>query len=91
VKTIDIIFKVIKEIQAQKSIRAVDLDENKRVIEDLGFVSLDIAQLIAILELEIGVDPFSEGVALTDVSTIGELNQVYQTSIDQKSSNGDQE
>jgi hypothetical protein len=38
---------VIQDIQEQQSYRAVEAGDDVRVIEDLGFSSLDIAQLVA--------------------------------------------
>jgi acyl carrier protein len=75
----EVIDKVIKEIQAQQSYRPVELNEQLQIMNDLGFVSLDVAQLIASLEMELSVDPFSEGTPLVDVKTVGDLYQVYQS------------
>ena len=80
--TREVIVDVIGKIRSQKDMPDVELSDDKRVIDDLGFRSLDVAQLIAMLELELGVDPFAEGLPLTDVNTIGEVEQAYQNSID---------
>ncbi|UTX15710.1 hypothetical protein NNL12_12790 [Bacillus velezensis] len=55
-----IIAQIIQDIQEQQSYRAVEAGDDVRVIEDLGFSSLDIAQLVAQMEMETGVDPFSK-------------------------------
>ena len=51
-----IIAQIIQDIQEQQSYRAVEAGDDVRVIEDLGFSSLDIAQLVAQIEMETGVD-----------------------------------
>jgi len=75
------IASVIQMIQEQQGYRQVALKDEHRVVKDLGLSSLDVAQLIATLEMELGVDPFSEGVSIMDVHTIGELRQVYADSV----------
>lgn len=35
------------------------------------------------LEMELGVDPFAEGVSIMDVRTIGQLHEVYAASVEQ--------
>ncbi len=74
----------IRLIQDQQGYRQVPLKEEHRVVKDLGLSSLDVAQLIATLEMELGVDPFSEGVSIMDVHTVGELRQVYTASLARK-------
>jgi acyl carrier protein len=73
----DTINNVIEEIQEQEAYRPVALNESLRIVNDLGFKSLDVAQLIASLELELGIDPFAQGVSIKDVVTIGDLCKVY--------------
>ena len=72
---------VILEIQSQNNVKMEELKEDHRISKDLGFSSLDVAQLIATLEMELGVDPFAENVALQDVNTLGKLYNVYQEAI----------
>ena len=69
--------KVVEEIQEQEAYRPVALNEGLRIVNDLGFKSLDVAQLIASLELEFGIDPFAQGVSIKDVVTLGDLYKVY--------------
>ena len=82
--TQEVIDTALKSIQDQQGYRALELKPDYRVVKDLGFSSLDVAQLIAELEMELEVDPFSEGVSIMDVSTIGDLYRVYQESLDRK-------
>jgi len=43
----------------------------------LGLGSLDLAQLVAQLEADLGADPFRELVAVTDVRTVDDLKDAY--------------
>ncbi len=74
---VKIINDIIKEIQSQNSLVTIGLKGDMKIVKDLGFSSLDVAQLIATLELEFGMDPFAEDVSIMDVHTLDELYQLY--------------
>lgn len=70
---------VILEILAQNNRGDRQLKETDSFSKDLGFTSLDVAQLIATLEMELGVDPFSQGAAaISEVNTVAKLYAVYE-------------
>jgi acyl carrier protein len=48
---------------------------------ELGLTSLLLARLIIQLESEIGVDPFAEDLAVSDVRTVGELTAAYRDTV----------
>ncbi|MEC2352648.1 acyl carrier protein [Bacillus velezensis] len=77
-----IIAQIIQDIQEQQSYRAVEAGDDVRVIEDLGFSSLDIAQLVAQMEMETGVDPFSQGETISSITTVGSICDNYQKYMD---------
>lgn len=74
-----VIEDVIRQIQEQKSFVAPAITQESRLIADLGFSSLDIAQLIAYLEMELEVDPFTQGALLSEIRTVGSLCEIYQS------------
>jgi len=78
----------IKQILDQKSYKVPEIKDELRIIEDLGFSSLDIAQLIAYLEMELGIDPFSEGALISSINTVGSLCKVYQSCVDDNNIGG---
>lgn len=49
-----------------------------RLGDDLGLSSLDLAELVTVLELELDADPFRELVPITSVRTVGDLVQAYE-------------
>ncbi len=69
---------VIVEILAQSNHADRPVKETDSIAKDLGFTSLDVAQLIATLEMELGVDPFSQGAAISEVNTVAKLYAVYE-------------
>jgi acyl carrier protein len=83
-QTKETIENAIQQILDQKSYKVPALKDELRIIEDLGFSSLDIAQLIAHLEMELGADPFSEGALISSINTVGSLCNVYQICLDEK-------
>ncbi len=50
---------------------------DKRLVGDLGLGSLDIAELVATLEAEVGCDPFALGASISDLRTVGDLVGLY--------------
>lgn len=73
----DTIKDAIEEIMANNRRTGVITDTSE-IVKDLGFTSLDVAELIAVLEMELDVDPFSNGVSLMDVRTYGDFCAVYE-------------
>jgi acyl carrier protein len=47
------------------------------LVRDLGFESLDLARIIAILYMKLQADPFSRLVPITSVRTVGDLQAAY--------------
>jgi hypothetical protein len=54
-----------------------DVIRGEHTLEALGFGSLDLLELVDSLETVLLVDPFEQGLALTDVRTVGDLCGVY--------------
>lgn len=74
----EVIESALREIQEQQGYRVMPLLAHHRVVKDLGFSSMDVAQLIAVLEMELDVDPFGSGISIMSIHTIGDLCQAYQ-------------
>ena len=47
----------------------------------LGLSSLDLAFLVAELEVELGVDPFAKLVSITSVRSVDDLVQAYRSAV----------
>ncbi|MEW2397604.1 phosphopantetheine-binding protein [Streptomyces sp. NPDC046862] len=53
------------------------VDEDQLLVDQLGLESLHLARLVAVLEMELDTDPFSDDVPFTSVRTVGDLLQAY--------------
>jgi acyl carrier protein len=61
----------------EKDLPARDLGSDDRLNADLGLTSLDLASLVASLEINLKADPFQELVPITSIRTIGDLEAAY--------------
>ena len=61
----------------EKNLPVRNLGPDDRLNADLGLTSLDLATLVAALEMKLKVDPFQELVPITSVRTIGDLEAAY--------------
>ncbi len=76
--TFDTISSIISNLLTDEDREVPEITQDKHLIDDVGLDSLNLAQLIALLEMELGKDPFSEGtVAFTDIQTVGDLAKAY--------------
>jgi hypothetical protein len=75
--------KVVPAEQAQ-----ADYSDSMRLVEEIGLKSLAIARVIALLEIQYGVDPFSRHVSVTSVRTLGDLVRAYQSCANEAAANG---
>jgi len=78
----DKIFNIIKEniheIFEINGREIAEIELKSLVVHDLGLGSLDIAQLVAMLELVFEKDPFSDGTAnLGDILTVEDFCKIY--------------
>jgi acyl carrier protein len=55
-----------------------DITNEALLHADLGLGSLDLAQLVAVLESKLQADPFEHLVAITEMRTVGDLCRAYQ-------------
>jgi acyl carrier protein len=53
------------------------LDEEQLLVDQLGLTSLHLARLLAVLEMELDTDPFSDEVPITSMRTVGDLLDAY--------------
>ncbi len=57
------IFNKVLENNSQKKIESIDAETNLR--DDLGFDSLDLAELTVLIEAEFDIDIFEDGIIMT--------------------------
>jgi acyl carrier protein len=61
----------------EKGLPAREIASEDRLNADLGLTSLDLAVLVAALEMKLKADPFQELVPITSVRTVGDLEAAY--------------
>jgi acyl carrier protein len=61
----------------EKDLPLRDIGSEDRLNADLGLTSLDLASLVAALEMKLKADPFQKLVPITSVRTIGDLEAAY--------------
>ncbi len=70
----------ILRIAERKQPELRGVEPNQHLIEDLQLDSLDIAELVATLEMTLNIDPFSSSsLSITDCPTVEALCSAYAT------------
>jgi acyl carrier protein len=69
----------IRQLLEERGEAVRTLSDTDNLAADLGFSSLDLAQLVAQLEQRIGEDPFTELVPITSVRNLRDLVDAYMT------------
>jgi len=72
-----VIYDVIQNVALENSIETGHLQAHHKLVDGLGFSSLDLARIVAILEIKLEVDPFASLVPITSVRTVGDLHEAY--------------
>ena len=72
-----VICRVLVDVARGKSRQIDEVRPDHALVEDLGLRSLDLAQIVVKLEIELGVDPFARLVPVTSVRTVGDLCGAY--------------
>jgi acyl carrier protein len=67
----------IRQLLEERGEPADTVSEGDNLAADLGFSSLDLAQLVAELEQRLGEDPFTELVPITSVRNVRDLVDAY--------------
>ena len=71
------IYATVQSVVEEEGIDVSEIHDHDALGDDLGLRSIDIARIIAILELQLAVDPFAELVPITSVRTVGDLWAAY--------------
>lgn len=68
----------IREVLAERGEEIPPLAGAEKLNATLGLSSLDLAVLVAQLDAELGVDPFTRLVSITSVRSVSDLVRAYQ-------------
>jgi acyl carrier protein len=73
----DSVFEVVLSVARQRNPGTTGIRPEQSLSADLGFESLDLAQVVAELEVRLGLDPFARHAA-SRVRTAGDLAALYE-------------
>lgn len=73
-----VVHEVLLDIADEEGLEVTEIQGDEKLVEDLGFRSLVMARILAILEERLRVDPFSQQVAVTSVRTVDDLCHAYE-------------
>lgn len=71
------VFAAVRSVAADKSIPVESIQAHQKLVDDLGFASLDLARIVAMIELALDADPFTGLVPVTSIRTVGDLCAAY--------------
>ncbi|HVC96393.1 MAG TPA: hypothetical protein VND64_22095 [Pirellulales bacterium] len=71
------VHEVVLRVCRQRTPAISKIDNGQRLTGELGLASLDFARIIAILEMDLGTDPFSCQSPITGMRTVGDLCDAY--------------
>ncbi len=71
------VHEVVLRVCQQRTPAVSKIDNGHRLTGELGLASLDFARIIAILEMDLGTDPFSCQSPITGMRTVGDLCDAY--------------
>ncbi len=78
--------KIIEEVARDYGTAIAAIKEQDKIVDDLGFTSLEVAVLTTKLEMEFQCEPFTNGDApITDIKTVGQVCRVYDNVINNRS------
>ena len=71
--------EIVRVLQEKSTAEALPpITQDSRLGIDLGLSSLDLPQLVSLLEMSLQADPFLSLVPITSVRTVGDLYRAYQ-------------
>ena len=75
------VLRTIETLMSERGLETSVLREDAKLVDTLGLKSMDIAEIVLLLEDELEVDPFQE-IPITSVRTVGDLIRAYRTTLD---------
>jgi acyl carrier protein len=73
------VYDTLRRVAEEEGLTIGELHYNSTLVDDLGFRSLHLARILAILEMDLDFDPFASGdIPITSVRTVGDLCSAYE-------------
>jgi acyl carrier protein len=74
----------IADLLEEQGLDNPGIEDDAKLVDTLGLKSMDIAQIVLVLEDDLDVDPFQE-IPITSVRTVGDLINAYHSALDPNS------
>ena len=74
------VFETISDLLEEQGLDSSGVEASAKLVDTLGLKSMDIAQVVLVLEDELDIDPFQE-IPITSVRTVGDLINAYQVTL----------
>ena len=71
------VVETILEVVQRRQPETTEIEGSQSLTKDLGLGSMDYAEIVAILELKLGVDPFATEISITSIHTVADLCSAY--------------
>ena len=75
--TEQVVQAAVLEIARKRNPSLAEVKNEHRLIDELGLQSLEVAELVAMLEMRTGKDPFATQVSIGSVRTVDDLCRAY--------------
>jgi len=73
-----VVYGVLRNVADEELVQPDEIRGDQKLVEDIGFQSLSMARILALIEGELGVDPFSSLVPITSIRTVDDLCAAYE-------------
>jgi hypothetical protein len=70
--------QALRRVGGDRALDLATIQADHALVDDLGFKSIDLARIIAILRIRLNADPFARLVPITEVRTVGDLRAAYE-------------
>lgn len=77
INTQGIVFKAVQQVLIDNEVEEREINSHHRLVQDLNFTSLMVAQLIMLIQDEIEKEPFANDHAISDMITVSDYINVY--------------
>jgi acyl carrier protein len=78
----------IMQVGEEEGLEIREVQDHQSLVENLGFSSLDVATLVALLEATLDVDPFRMNLAvITELRTVEDIAKAYENALTHVSAN----
>lgn len=79
----------ISDLLDEQGLENPGVEDDAKLVDTLGLKSMDIAQVVLVLEDELDADPFQE-IPITSVRTVGDLINAYRVALEPEAGSGDE-